>query len=434
MKAHRSSPPEPPGAERHPILDGATLAERLADDPALLGHWARLIFGDQVTLTPQRIDVTFPPLLHIGFRRAVEPAELLGWLAREQATLRQIVAALDIGSRERFDVLAELYRDWATLQAQVGWQSPDEDAFAARLQPFASPVPAKRERLGDWLGQLRRNRAQLIDALHTIDLRREQGQLVTSGAGAVYSRFGQPLTVQPHDGRALYEMLFRRLRRLVAAGGNAQQLGETISAAALPALRGQGRPPAAAAWLPLDVEGRLALVEPFAADHAGAVADFYAPFAWSAGGVRLRLGHPRYGLSSDELARALCGVDRAASTPAQLRRAPVPLSGHGRAQLWRVVDEPERWPLFTAHRLELDGEPSAPARWHGDHEDGLYQQLVVVRGEVELSDAAGGTARLEPDRPAFIPATLRGGYHLEARGAATLLLLALPGPQRSFSF
>jgi hypothetical protein len=435
----RDEPVIETGPDSHAIVgdeaDGVTLEQLIADRPALLGDWSRLLWGDELYLSPQLTPVTFPPVLYAGFRRTVDRTELLGWLAREQAMLRQLIDSLAVDTRERFDQFASIYSDWATIQAQVAWQGADEAALAARLEPFASPLAGKRERLVEWLGQLRRNRAQLVDALHQIDLRREDGNLIMTGAGALSSRFGQPLTVHPaSDGRAALEMSYRRLRRLVASGAHDQQLRAAVRTAGLAPLGRRSQAESGGAWLPLTIEGRLWLLEPGAcSDGSNDVADVYRPFAWGPEGLRLRLGHPRYGLASDELSRRLQRLDRVEVSMTQLRRVPVALAADGRANLFRVVDEPERWPFFSAHRLELDGEARAPARWHGDHDEGLYQRIVVVRGEVELTDAAGRVERLAPGRPAFIPATMRGGYHLQATGPATVLLFAVPGPQPSLS-
>jgi hypothetical protein len=97
----------------------------------------------------------------------------------------------------------------------------------------------------------------------------------------------------------------------------------------------------------------------------------------------------------------------------------------------RLVDEPASWPFFTAYQLELSGRPGAAARWV-DRPKGVFQQLVVLSGEVELIDAHGGSATLTPTVPAFIPATLDGGYQLASSGVAKLLVLSVPGLRGGF--
>ncbi|HWE30869.1 MAG TPA: hypothetical protein VHB97_22835, partial [Polyangia bacterium] len=141
-------------------------AQAIAGQPELLGEWTRLVFGDEVPIFGKLLHTNFPPLVHVGFRRAVTRNELMLWIAREQASLREVLAALDLGDRGRFDAFATLYADWATIQGRMRWQSADERSFAERLRPFTTTENS--EQLVMRLGQLRRNRAEIVDALNEI--------------------------------------------------------------------------------------------------------------------------------------------------------------------------------------------------------------------------------------------------------------------------
>src|SRR5205807_6459173 len=130
----------------------------IAGQPEALGEWTRLLFGDEIPIFGKVLRTNFPPLVHVGFRQAITRNELMLWIAREQASLREVLAALDLRDRGRFDAFATLYADWATLQGRMRWQSADERSFADRLRPFTTK--GNHEQLALRLGQLRRNRAE----------------------------------------------------------------------------------------------------------------------------------------------------------------------------------------------------------------------------------------------------------------------------------
>src|SRR5207302_5036442 len=113
-----------------------TLAELVAAEPALLGDWARRLFGDELPIFTKLLRADFPPFVHVGFRRAIDRHTLLGWLAREQALLRKLFGALDVGTRAAFDEFQRIYSTWATAQAQARWLTEDDAALAARLAPW----------------------------------------------------------------------------------------------------------------------------------------------------------------------------------------------------------------------------------------------------------------------------------------------------------
>jgi hypothetical protein len=281
------------------------------------------------------------------------------------------------------------------------------------------------------MGALRRNRAELVDALNEIDLRREEGNLLLTSAGTVHAIFGRSLETHPLDRtRPALESLLRRLRRMAAAGVSEDELRALADAEGLASLRAQHAASKNQAWLPVTVDGKLALVEPQqTSETTWALADFYTPFVWDER-VRFRKGHAAHGLCSGELLGYLEGLDTSVTSIDRIRRAPVPVdSPHPAARLSRLVDEPCAWPFFTAYALELDGRAAAPARFRGDHAPGVFQQLVVLRGEVAIAGAQGARATLDPRSSAFIPATLHGGYELSSSGAASLLIFSVPSPR-----
>lgn len=400
-------------------------AQAIAGRPELLGEWTRLLFGDEVPIFSKLLRTSFPPLVHVGFRHAVERNQLLFWIAREQASLRQLLGALELGDRARFDAFTALYSDWATIQGRLRWQSADELSFAERLRPFTTTE--NREQMVMRLGQLRRNRAEIVDALNEVDLRREEGNLLLTSAGVVHAIFGLSHQTHPLDhSRSVLENVLAKMRRLARAGRSDDELRALVDGEALVAARARNvAPPKNEAWLPMSLGGQLALVEPQqTSDTTYSFADFYTPFVWDGGRARFRKGDPTFGLRSVDVARQLETVDLTATSLDAIRCKPELIAESNDALLSRLIDAPERWPFFTVHRLELDGGAS----WHGDHAPGVFQQLVVVQGDVELS-SNGGSVGLGPEASAFIPATMRGGYQLTSDGGATVLAFAVPGPR-----
>ncbi len=400
-------------------------SQAIAGPPALLGEWTRLLFGDEVPIFGKMLRTNFPQLVHVGFRHAVTRNELMFWIAREQASLRQLLGALDLGDRARFDAFAALYADWATIQGRARWQSADELSFAERLRPLTTT--GDHEALIVRLGQLRRNRAEMVDALNEVDLRREEGNLLLTSAGLVHAIFGLSHQTHPLDhSRAVLENVLGKMRRLARAGRSDEELRSIVDVEALAAARARNvAAPKNEAWLPMSIGGQLALVEPQqTSDTTYSFADFYTPFVWDGERARFRKGDPAFGLRSVDVARELETVDLSATSLDAIRCQPEPMAQANGARLSRLIDAPERWPFFTVHRLELDGG----AGWRGDHAPGVFQQLVVVQGDVELS-TNGGSVALGPEASAFIPATMRGGYRLTSVGETTVLAFSVPGPR-----
>jgi mannose-6-phosphate isomerase class I len=431
-----SARPEAPA--RVPEAAGEpTLAALIAAEPALLGRWPRRLFGDELPIFTKFIYADFPPLVHVGFKRAVERQALLGWLGREQALLRQLFSGLQVETRAAFDEFSRIYSNWATEQAEARWQREDDAAFVDRLRPLerAEALP----QLSNSVVQLRQNRAQLVEVLNEVDLRREAGNLLLTPAGVVHAIFGLSHQTHPLDRtRATLQAVLRNCQRLAQAGASDDEIAAVIDAAGLDELRRTDRDapkPKNEGWFPTSIGGRLALVEPQqSSDTTYSLADFYTPFVFSDGRLRFRKGDPSFGILSSDLETQLLTVELGATPLDEIRRAPVLLGGAGgpRARLFRLVDDGVAWPFFTAYQLELDGEPGSAARFSGDHAPGVFQQIVVLDGEVELADAHGGRARLSSAAPAFIPATLTGGYELAANGAARVLLFSVPGPRSAF--
>ena len=277
------------------------------------------------------------------------------------------------------------------------------------------------------LGQLRRNRAEIVGALNEVDLRREEGNLLLTSAGVVHAIFGLSHQTHPLDhSRSVLENVIAKMRRLARAGRSDDELRAIVDGEALVAARARNvAPPKNEAWLPMSLGGQLALVEPQqTSDTTYSFADFYTPFVWDGDRARFRKGDPTFGLRSVDVARQLETVDLTATSLDAIRCKPELIAESNDALLSRLIDAPERWPFFTVHRLELDGGAS----WHGDHAPGVFQQLVVVQGDVELS-TNGGSVGLGPEASAFIPATMRGGYQLTSDGGATVLAFAVPGPR-----
>ena len=185
--------------------------------------------------------------------------------------------------------------------------------------------------------------------------------------------------------------------------------------------------------MPVMLGGRLVLVEPQqSSDTTYSVADFYTPFVWERERLQFRKGHPLHGLSDERLEQQLVDLQLSPTSLDKIRRVPTLVADSlptASARLSRIVDEPERWPFFTAYQVDLDGMPASEASFAGDHAPGMFQQLVVIDGSVELIDASGQRATLDIETPAFIPATLKGGYRLVAREPARVLLFSVPGPR-----
>ncbi len=224
--------------------------------------------------------------------------------------------------------------------------------------------------------------------------------------------------------QALYATLAER-----GATASDDELGAIIDAANLASLRGGNRaPPKNEAWFPTVLDGLDVLAEPQqSSDTTYSLADFYTPFTWGGDHARFRKGAAARGLTQEDLNGYLADVDLAPTPLASIRRAPIELSSEtpaarsGSAKLFRLVDEPARWPFFTAYQIELTGSITLrpPA--------GVFQQLVVTRGRVDLHDDVGAVGELSARAPGFVPATLKGSYTLTAREPATVLVYAVPG-------
>jgi len=414
-------PEAPAGLPGHAGAFG-TLADLVARHPEALGEWSRALFGDAVPIFTKFIHTSFPSRVHLGFRRPVDGGELLSWLEREQTLLRALFGALRLPDARAFAEYERHYATWASQQALAAWRRDDDDDTASALGAFVDPALDLRS----WLRSVRGNRAAIVDALNEIDLTRETGHLFLSNAGIVHAIFGLSHQTHPRDqARSALEKAFALLAERDAAGASDAELARIIDGAGLAALRERAVAPAKnEAWLPDVIEGVEVLVEPQqTSDTTYSLADFYTPIVWGGEHVRFRKGSASTGLSRDDLASYLAGVELGATSIDSIRRSPKVVAGASRndAVLSRLVDEPASWPFFTAYHLELTGRFSAAPP------PGVFQQLIVTRGRVDLLDDHGPIGELSPRVPAFIPATLRGRYTLVAREPSTVMLFAVPG-------
>ena len=412
----------PEAQARFERANETTLAALVAAHPEVLGDWARRFYGDEMPVFAKVITTNFPARVHMGFRRTVERGELLDWLEKEQALLRALLGALRVADERSFGQFQARYSAWASRQALEGWRRDDDGDAVSILGDFVGGALD----LQGWLRSVRQNRASFAEALNDVDLRAESGNLLLSGAGLIHAIFGLSHQTHPPDhARPALQALFATLGDLAPAGATDDDLAQAIVAAGLPALRANNlAPPKNEAWFPTVIDGSAVLVEPQqTSDTTYSLADFYTPFVWSGDGVRFRKGSARAGSSPEELTRYLADVELVATPVAALRRQPVLVEGASRpgAELFRLVDEPTRWPFFTAYQLELAGTFTArpPA--------GVFQQLVVTRGSVQLRDDEGPVGDLSPRSPGFIPGSLAGVYTLVAREASTVLVFGVPG-------
>jgi hypothetical protein len=401
---------------------GGTFAALVQEHPEVLGAWSRRLFGDEMPIFAKTIRTDFPSRVHVGFRRTVERPELLGWLVTEQDHVRELLHALRVPDATAFSEYQARYSAWASRQALAAWRLDDDADTFASLRGFVDSsfdLPA-------WLRRARANRATFADALNEVDLIRESGRLLLMGAGTIHAIYGLSHQTHPLDhARTALERLFGVLAERARGGATDEELARVAEDAGLSALRAQGgSPPKNEGWLPTSIDGTPVLVEPQqTSDTTRSLADFYTPLVWGKDGACFRKGEPREGLSQKTLTDYLADVDVQGTSVDALRRIPhlVPGASRAGAELYCLVDEPARWPFFTAYQLELRGTFAArPA-------DGVFQELVVTRGRVDLGDDAGPLGELSPRSAAFVPATLRGSYTLKAREAATVLLFGVPG-------
>jgi hypothetical protein len=415
-----STRPEGPASV---TASGATLVDAIRAQPEALGSWTRSLFGAEMPIFTKFIHTDFPQRVHLGFKKSTPRGQFLDWLSRDQDSMRALLRALRTPDENAFGEYQSRYSRWATEEALSGWQKDDDDAAASLLAPFVDPSFALRA----WLRDARQNRAAIVDTLNEIDLRAESGHLFLSSAGIVHAIFGLSHQTHPRDpARQALERLFASLADRATALASDAELARAVDAAGLPELRASGAaPPKNEAWLATNVDGQEVLVEPQqTSDTTYSLADFYTPFTWGGDGARFRKGDARSGLSRDKLDTYLDDVVFEVTSLDAVRRSPKVMPGSREdATLSCLIDEPARWPFFTAYQLDLQGKAglSPPP--------GLFQQIVVTRGRVALSDASGPVGELAASAPAFVPATLDGGYVLSAREASTVFLLSVPAPR-----
>jgi len=287
--------------------------------------------------------------------------------------------------------------------------------------------------LAPWLLAVRANRAAIADTLNDVDLREERGNLLLSHAGLVHAIFGLSHQTHPLDrSRAALEELFAILASRAHSGATDAELARAIHEVGLPALRAENHePPKNEAWLPTVVAGADVLAEPQqTSDTTYSLADFYTPFTWGGDRPRFRKGARDHGVSREDLSRYLAGVDLAATPVDSIRCTPKRVAGesHPGAELFCLIDDPARWPFFTAYQIELAPSPTKQAAPLAlAPPPGVFQQLVVTRGKVDLGDGGGVVGELSPRAPGFVPATIGSAYTLMAREPSTVLIYSVPG-------
>jgi hypothetical protein len=400
----------------------SNFAALVREHPDVLGAWSHRIFGEEMPIFAKFIHTNFPSRVHIGFRKPVEREEMLSWLVAEQASLRELFAALRPSDESGFTTYQALYSAWATRQALAAWRLEDEERTTEELGPFF----AVSFDLRGWLKQVRANRAKIVETLNDVDLEAESGNLLLTAAGVIHGIFGLSLQTHPQDhSRAPLERLYERLGGSVAAGAHDDVLTREIAAAKLGDARAlNSAPPKNEAWFPAVLDGLRVLLEPQqTSDTTYSLADFYTPLTFTGGEVRFRKGHKASGLTREELAGYLAGMEFGVTPLESIRRAPKAVPGGARpgGELFTLVDEPTTWPFFTAYQLELTGTVTAMPP------PGVFQQLVVTRGRADLGDAAGVVGELTSRTPGFIPASVSGPYTLTAKEPTSLFLFSVPG-------
>ncbi|MFA6004058.1 MAG: hypothetical protein WC881_08315 [Elusimicrobiota bacterium] len=396
------------------LRGGGTLDALLRSHPELLGSRSRALFGDVSPMFAKLITTDFPPLAHIGFNRSVPRRDLLGWLKLENAMLRRFHGALCVRDAAGFSRFQRSHGHWAGVLGRQGWRSgaagPD-----LRLTEELGPLlkPGQSRFLPVLLAGLCANRARIVETLNQVDLAAEAGNLLLVRGGVIHALFG--LSHQTHPRDPAQAALSRALRSGRAVPAAARRAG-------LPAPKNE-------AWLPLPARGHTRLAEvQQTSDTTYSLCDFFTPFAWK-GRLVFRKGAPAGGVAPEELAAWVAELDMAPLRPKDFVCRPRPAAvGRQSAQaaLWRLVDDPQRWPFFQAYRLELRGTRRSPASWRDGRAPGYARHLMVLEGEVSLQCRRGRKLALSARAPAFLPATLAGGYGLQSSGAASLLLFSVP--------
>lgn len=416
---------------------GITLRDLVRECPEILGIWSRLLFGDDLPLFTKFLHTNFPPLVHAGFSRDVEPAVFLACLRREQAHLRDFLGALCVPDERAFATFQRAYESWAVAEALGRWHSSDacpSELFASGVRPFLDPAIAFD--LGRWIGEIRENRSRIVATLNEVDLREQDGNLILMAAGVPHAIFGLSHQTHPIDrSRRALEALYGELKEMAASGRPMQDLFDAVRRADLPSLRARNAgPPKNEAWLPLLVGGKLVLVEPQQTSNVTySFADFYTPFTWK-GRISFRKGDPSAGLGDADLERYTRELDFSATPLADILKTPHREAGGpgtGGARRAVLVDDPLAWPFFTMHEVLLDGRSGREARWNGTLPDGASQQIVVTEGVIRIEGPWGPPRTLSPLRPALLPATMEKAYTLRAAEQARVLIIGVPVPGAS---
>lgn len=409
---------------------GLTLAEYVKERPEILGAWARLLFGNDVPIFTKLLRTRFPPFVHMGFSSAIDRDELATMLRREQELLRRLYAALTIEDESAFARFERVYTAWAIEQALRGWTQnarPELEAFVHALEPFLRA--GARANAAELLTDLRENRARFVARLNVANLLEELDNMLLSEAGVAHAIFGLSHQTHPIDqSRAALSKLIASLRERASHGDTDRDLESAAACVDLASLRAlNAAAPKSEAWMPIRSGGRLVLVEPQQTSNTTlSFADFYTPFTYKER-FSFRKGDPLLGVSDDAIDAYVASLDLGASSFDRIRRRPIEIAAGARAsraKLYRLVDEPETFPFFTAYRVDLRG---APAHFEAVLPRGAFQQIVVLSGNVTL-EHEGATFELAATGSAFLPATMSRRYALSSRRSARILLTSVPVP------
>ncbi|KAA3605147.1 MAG: hypothetical protein DWQ01_21390 [Planctomycetota bacterium] len=424
-----------------------TLAEAIDKHPESLGAWSRLLFGEGLPIFNKFLCSRFPAKVHMGFRpqslQAYEgqdfKAVFRSWLEQEQQWIgryRQFLVDGGIRDQAGFHRCRAVYENWAEEKAAIAWAAdPNDDVLVDRLLALLSPAPPKTGENGLWhcVENLRANRERLIATLNEVDLKDESGNLLLSHAGMAHAIFGLSHQTHPLDqARPVLQELWRHILDSAKSGATAEAL-QALAEKSLPELqRSRERnlgPPKNEAWLPFSYGDQILIAEPQQTSNTTfSFMDIYTPLVFQEGRVVFRKGDPESGTSTEQLQAFVDCLDFEAQPVEAFRCRPQILDRRQHSSLSKLIDDPIRWPYFSAWTLDLQGTQAQSAVWTAEVPQGSFLQLVPLQGEAELryGDWRGCIA---PERPAFLPATLTSDWSLETEQRHRCLLVGVPTPQ-----
>ena len=402
-------------------------------NPHVLGRWTRLLFGDNLPIFTKFLTTNFPPFVHLGFKRPVSSEEFMDWITTERNLMRDLHGMLS-GQLDGTlaDEFLKAYSEWAMKQSL----NPEEDGGRWRNAKWDGEFLRKwKERgvfkTGARMGSLqllfekiRENRASYCDAVNLVPLEGEMGNTFVSFAGLAHAIAGLSEQVHPRDNvTTKIQGLFAAFAELERQSAPDQAFIEVIRNSGLADLRKKNlKPPKNEGWIVTMIGGKLTLVEPQQmSNETLSYMDFTTPFKFAGGGQGFifRKGSPTTGLEDRQLAEYAKEMSLDPMSPSDVRYKPVPVSAGANskdAKLFKLTDDPEKWPFYTSYSLEL----GANGEFQGVPPKETYQKIVLLEGEVELHHPSlDEPILLSPDHPcAIIWATVQGPYTLRSRGGS----------------